>query len=147
MTTHTLNSEPALQSFIGELRERWKARKFLTVSVKEGRPRSLDQNAISHAWYEQVSRELREYSPLGVKRFCKLHFGVPILRTEDDEFRAVYDLAIRDTLTYEQKLQAMDILPVTSRMTTAQLSSYMEAVQAHYSQQGVVLEFPKEEAA
>ena len=147
MTDHVINSETTLQSFIGDLREQWKARKFLTVRIKAGRNRSLDQNAMSHAWYAQVARELREYDERGVKRFCKLHFGVPILRAEDDEFRECYDSVIRKTLTYEQKLVAMDMLPVTSRMTTKQLKQYTDDVQAHYAGQGVALEYPPEAVA
>ena len=139
----TVNSETTLQAAIGELREQFRVRKYLTVSVNAGKGRSLDQNAISHAWYAQVARELREDDERGVKRFCKLHFGVPILRAEDEEFRLAYDAAIRGRLSYEEKLQAMDILPVTSRMTTVQLSRYMEDVQGHFLGRGVRLEFPE----
>lgn len=142
MTTWTVNSETSLQSVIGDLRELWRDRKFLTLSVKAGKGRSLDQNAISHAWYAQVARELREDDERGVKRYCKLHFGVPLLRAEDEEFREAYDRVLRPRLSYEEKLEAMDILPVTSRMTTKQLSRYMEDVRAHYVARGVQLEFP-----
>jgi hypothetical protein len=140
-----INSEQSLSAAIGELRELFKARKYLSFTPKFGKGRSLDQNSISHAWYAQVAEELREDDPRGVKRFCKLHFGVPILRAEDEEFRAAYDLAIRKTLSYEQKLQAMDILPVTSQMTTKQLHQYMLDMQEHYDAKGVTLEFPPEE--
>lgn len=141
----TINSETTLQTAIGEIRELWRERKYLTLTARAGKGRSLDQNAISHAWYEQVARELREDDARGVKRFCKLHFGVPILRAEDDEFREAYDGSILRTLSYEQKLVAMDMLPVTSRMTTSQLSRYMEDVRAHFAGQ-VALEFPMEQA-
>lgn len=140
----TVNSDTSLQAAIGHLREQFRERRYLTVTLKEGKGRSLDQNAISHAWYEQVAAELREDSAIGVKRFCKLHFGVPILRAEDDEFRAAYDGAIRSSLSYEQKLVAMDVMPVTSRMNVRQLSAYLEAMQAHYQRHGVLLEFPEQ---
>ena len=104
--------------------------------------RSLDQNAISHAWYQQLARELRQDDAIGWKSFCKLHFGVQILRAEDDDFRAFYDLAIKSSLNYEAKLSAMRFVPVTSLMTKAQLSKYLEAVQSHFYTQGVKLEFP-----
>lgn len=144
MTAYILNSQETLSAFIGDLREQWKAHKWLRVTVKTGKPRTLDQNAISHAWYEQVSRELREDSAQGVKRFCKLHFGVPILRAEDAEFREFYDAGIRSALSYEQKLRAMDFVPVTSLMTRAQLSAYCEAMRDHYRPHGVMLEWPEE---
>ena len=145
MTAWTANSESALQSMIGDLRELFAAHKFLKVSAKTGKARSLDQNAISHAWYEQLARELREDDALGWKCYCKLHHGVPILRAEDAEFREFYDQSIK-WLTYEKKLAAMKILPVTSLMTQEQLSAYLEAVQADFRAKGVRLEFPKEEA-
>lgn len=142
MTAWTANSESALQSMFGDMRELFAAHKFLKVSAKTGKARSLDQNAISHAWYEQIARELREDDALGWKCYAKLHLGVPILRTEDDEFRAFYDQSIKG-LTYEQKLAAMKFLPVTSLMTKPQLSKYLEAMQADFAQRGVRLEFPK----
>lgn len=138
-----VNSETSLQSAIGELREAFRQRKYLTVSVAEGKSRSLDQNAISHAWYEQVARELREDTALAVKCFCKLHFGVPILRLADEDFRAKYDRAVKP-MAYEDKLTLMEWFPVTSLMTTPQLSQYLEAMQKHYSGHGVWLQFPEQ---
>ena len=141
-----VNSEVALQSAIGELRESFRAHRFLRVTVRTGKARSLDQNAISHAWYQQVARELREDDELGWKAYCKLHHGVPILRAEDADFREFYDGALIG-LTYEQKREAMKFVPVTSLMTKPQLSKYLEAVQADFRGKGVWLEFPQEAAA
>lgn len=143
MTKHILNSEIGLQSFIGTLRELWHSRRYLEISVKEGKGRSIKQNAVMHGWFGQVARKLREDNARGVKRFCKLHFGVPILRAEDDDFRAAYDRVIKP-LPYADKLVAMDILPVTSVMTTIQLDACMTDIQDHYAKQGVVLVYPKE---
>lgn len=147
MSKHVLNSEIALQTFIGSLRELWQSRRYLEVSVKEGKGRSVEQNAVLHGWFGQVARELREDDERGVKRYCKLHFGVPILRAEDEEFREAYDRVVRP-LAYEQKLVVMDILPVTSRMTTLQLDRCMTDIQDHYRvERGVTLVYPKREAA
>lgn len=150
MSKHILNSEIGLQSFIGTIRELWHSRRWLEISVKEGKGRSVEQNAVMHGWFAQVARELREDNARGVKRFCKLHFGVPILRAEDDDFRAAYDRVIKP-LPYADKLVAMDILPVTSAMTTIQLEACMTDIQDHYGQPkhgGVKLAYPpKVEAA
>jgi hypothetical protein len=147
MTAVIVNSAERLSQFIGDIREQWGQHKWLKVTVSTGKPRSLDQNAISHAWYEQVARELREDDALGVKCVCKLHHGVPILRAEDAEFRAFYDKAIKG-LDYEQKVAAMKFLPVTSLMTKAQLSAYLDAVRADYRSpkraNRVMLEFPEQ---
>jgi hypothetical protein len=146
MSAAVVNSEHALQSILGDIRELWREHHYLRITIKTGKDRSLDQNAISHAWYEQVARELREDTAAKVKRFCKLHFGIPILRTADDEFRAFYDLAIKP-LDYERKLEAMDHLPVTSEMTVKQLSEYLVDMQAHYyDKHSVELKFPESAA-
>jgi hypothetical protein len=146
VSKHIVNSEIALQTFIGSLRELWHARRYLEVNVKEGKGRSVEQNAVMHGWFGQVARELREDDERGVKRFCKLHFGVPILRAEDEEFREAYDQVVKP-LAYEDRLKAMDILPVTSRMTTLQLDKCMTDIQDHFLKRHVTLVYPKERAA
>ncbi len=146
MSAWTVNSESALQAFIGDMRDLFKQHKFVKVSAKIGKARSLDQNAISHCWYEQLARELKEDDALGWKSYCKLHHGVPILRAEDEQFREFYDRTLRVTLTYDQKLDAMKFLPVTSLMTKPQLSKYLEAVRDDFMKRGVMLEFPEEAA-
>lgn len=135
-------TETALSNILGEVRQAYKANGFVEVDIRTGKRRSDDQNAISHAWYEQIARELREHSAAEVKRECKLIFGVPILRAEEPDFRDQYDALIKGRFSYEEKLALMDWLPVTSIMTTDQLSQYLEAMQAAYARRGVSLEFP-----
>jgi len=142
VTTFVINSLPSLQNSLGDLRSLFEKHKFLKVSVRAGKDRSLDQNALSFAWYEQLARELKEEDALGWRAYCKLHHGVPILRAEDDEFRQFYDASLKK-LDYEQKLAAMKFVPVTSLMTKAQLSAYLEAVQDDFRKRGVMLEFPE----
>lgn len=107
-------------------------------------PRTLAQNAGTHVLYEIIAQSLLEDDALGWKCFCKLHYGVPILRAEDEEFRAVYDAAIKG-LTYEQKLSVMRYFPVTSLMNKKQINKYIEALQGYFGPLGVCLEL--EEAA
>lgn len=140
-----VNSEQSLASAIGELRELFKTRKYFSFVPKFGKRRSVDQNAMSHAWYQQVADELREDDALGVKCFCKLHFAVPILHAEDEDFRQAYNATILRSFTYEQKLELMKIFPVTSLMTTVQLKKYTDAVQDHYAGRNVKLEYPPDE--
>jgi hypothetical protein len=145
MSAWTINSETSLQSFLGEMRELFGKHKFVKVNAKIGKARSLDQNAISHVWYEQIARELKDDDALGWKCYSKLHHGIPILRAEDEEFRTFYDGALKQ-LSYEKKLEAMKYLPVTSLMTKPQLTKYLEALQNDFANRGVRLEFPEVEA-
>jgi len=144
MSTMYVNSEPLLSKLIGDLRELWREHKYLRVTIKTGKDRSLDQNAILHAWITQIANELREQTAAQIKAECKLVYGVPILRAEDEEFREFYDRAIK-WMTYEQKLDAMAFVPVTSIMTVKQLSQFLTGMQEGYRGR-VALEFPPEDA-
>jgi len=145
MSQIVINSEASLRKHQRDIAAQFHAAKFLRVSVKEGMGRSLDQNAISHAWYNEIAVQIAD-TPENVKCECKLRFGVPILRAEDPDFCEMYDTAIKNHLNYEQKLVAMRYLPVTSNMTKPQLSRYLEHIQMSYAQQGVIVEFPNKAA-
>lgn len=136
----TINSAPTLQSALGYLRQEFERHKYLRVSVKSGKARSIPQNSHSHAWYAQLSRELPDNDAKAWKAYCKLHFGVPILRADEPDFCAMYDEKIRPW-SYEQKLVLMNWMPVTSLMTKAQLNRYEEAMQDHFAAQNVRLEY------
>ena len=140
----TVTNDHNLQVALGRIRESFKRDGgYLRITVREGKDRTHLQNALSHAWYEQLSRELPEDTAEGWKCFCKLHCGVPILRRDDEDFRASYDASLKG-MSYESKLKAMRILPVTSLMTTRQLGEYLEDVRNVFAARGVVLEFPDE---
>jgi hypothetical protein len=139
MSRYLVNTEERMQELLGDLRELWRMHHYLRLNVKVGKDRNADQNALSHVWYSQIARELREESELDVKRFCKLTMGVPILRAEDDTFRDFYDTAIKPHLSYEQKLKAMDALDVTSKMSVRQMQQYLDAMVENYRARGVTL--------
>ena len=102
--------------------------------------RSLPQNDKSHAWYNQVDKQL--CFPIGTTKCeCKLYFGVPMMRAEDEEFCRDYDSLIKNRFTLEEKLQIMRWLPVTSRMSKSQKSRYLESMQHYYAEQmGIMLD-------
>lgn len=141
----TVTNDHNLQVALGRIRESFKRDGgYLRITVRDGKDRTLLQNALSHAWYEQLEREVPEDKAPGWKRFCKLHCGVPILRRDDEDFRVAYDASIKG-LSYESKLEAMEILPVTSLMTTRQLCEYLEKVkELIFNKYRVVLEFPED---
>lgn len=146
MTTFSLTSQPAklkMLAYVSNLPVR--EINPLIIKVGEDEIRSLDQNSISHAWYQQIANELRDDDVLGWKSYCKLNFGVPILRAENNEFRQAYDDVIK-AMSYEQKLKIMRLLPVTSLMTKKQLSTYLETMQEEFRRRDVILEFPEDAA-
>jgi hypothetical protein len=116
----------------------------LTVEVVKGKHRTTEQNRLQRQWVNDIAAQLPEHPAEYWRGYCKLHFGVPILRAENEEFCAVYDEVIRP-LPYEAKIKTMMVpidLPVTSKMTTKQKTAYLDQIAKHFTEQGVVLTDP-----
>lgn len=131
-----VNSESALSRCIGELSAQYAKHKYLRVSVRTGKRRTLDQNALSFQLYTDIHRAKPETFPSvnDARAYCKLHFGVGICR-QDTEFNASYCCLIRDRFSYEEKLALMVEpvdFPVTRIMTRKMFSEYVEAIKAAF---------------
>lgn len=118
-----------------------------TVNITKGVKRSDEQNKLQRKWLleaqEQGDQTAEEY-----RAMCKLHFGVPILRAENEEFREVYDRLIRPR-DYAEKLELMRVpmdLPVTRIMTTKQKTDYLDAIYRHFTEEGMELTKPQDAA-
>lgn len=135
-----INSDKTLLFTVDNIKNLYDKHKFLRITVKTGKDRSLDYNSLSHVWYSDIADQLKDEDALGWKNYCKLHFGVPLLRAEDEEFREIYDNSIK-LLSYEKKLQAMKYFPVTSIMTNEQFGKYLHEIQLYFSDLGVNLTF------
>lgn len=135
-------SESSLQKMLGDLREEWRRNKWLKVTARVGKTRSIPQNAIQHVWYTQMSIEDRSMSLQEHIRFCKYTYGLPILCADEPEYRARCR-RILGPLDYEVRLELMDDWPVTRLFTKEQEGRYLAAIQEAYRRdRGVHLEFP-----
>lgn len=113
------------------------------IRIKAGVDRSLDQNRLAFKWYGEIAEQLGDMSLESYRAHCKLHFGVPI-RREDDDYREGYDRVIRP-MDYEDKLKVMGTpldFPVTRDMTTKQMSRYLDAIYTEFTGRGVLLTTP-----
>lgn len=114
------------------------------VDIKSGeQKRSTQQNRLQRLWCKEAG-EQGDMSAEEYRGYCKLHFGVPILRMEDEEFKGIYDSVIRP-LPYENKLKLMTVpidLPVTSRMGVKQKTRYLDAMHQHFISLGFLLTDP-----
>jgi len=119
----------------------------ITVNIRKGKDRSVEQNKLQRMWLYEAAEQLQDETIEQKRGYCKLHFGVPILRNEDDTFREAYDRLIRPH-TYEEKLQMMMIpldFPVTRLMTTGQHKRYLDDIHDFFTGLGVQLTEPDEE--
>ena len=136
----TVNSDHSYTAYCKYVRDMFDKHHHITFSKPRiGKDRGLNSNALSHVWYNYADKML-SYQTGTARRYCKLHFGVPILRAEDVTFMGMYDKTIRP-FQYELKLEIMDYWPVTSLMSRDQMTRYLTAVQVHYAaNEGLVLE-------
>lgn len=141
MVTRVVKDETdreALIQFLG-------ARKLpFTADIIKGKRRSTEQNRLQRLWMNEISEQMGDRTPEEVRAYCKLTIGVPILRAENTRFCEMYDRVIKP-MPYEQKLSIMAEpfdLAVTRLMTTVQKKAYLDEIQRHFSQQGIVLTDP-----
>jgi hypothetical protein len=115
-----------------------------TMTITDGAPRSKAQNRLLHKWMGEIANQKGDLSADEARAYCKLTIGVPILRQQNAAFKERYDEILKP-LSYEQKLAIMSEplnLPVTSLMSTKQLTEYLEAIIRHFGEQGILLTMP-----
>lgn len=98
--------------------------------------RTLEQNDLSHTFYAEVANQLGDQTALDVRCECKLLIGVPILCSEDDDYRLAWESTL-GLLSYERQLQAMRYYPVTREMTKKQISKYIDEVVLKYARMNI----------
>lgn len=115
-----------------------------TLTVTDGKPRSNAQNRLLHKWMQEIAEQKGDITAEEARAYCKLTIGIPILRTQNAAFKERYDEILKP-LGYEQKLSLMSEplnLPVTSLMSTKQLTEYLEGIIRHFGEQGIILTMP-----
>lgn len=136
MTTRVVATEADRQGLMRLLQAREMP---FTVEIVKGKRRSVDQNRLQRRLLNEIAEQTGQTAE-EVRAYCKLTIGIPILRAESELFAQKYDEHIRP-LPYETKLAMMAEpfdFPVTRLMTTAQKTRYLDEIQRHFGEQGVV---------
>jgi len=141
----SVNSATKLSEAINALTAMYRQSKFVVVSMRPGKDRTLDQNALWFALYQRIAQMTQLGDVEDARKYCKLHFGVPIMRAADADFRDAYNMALLH-LPYEVKLNWMgpcalfgpDGFPVTRLFNRAQGIAYTDQIVAEFSVKGVV---------
>ena len=116
---------------------------FVKVSLK-GEGRRDKQNRLSFMWYSERGEQSghgKEFE----RNYCKYTYGTAILLADDsgdnDHFIELFSHLI-NTLTYEQLVDAMEFIEVTSLMSVKQFAEYLTDVERDAAQQGCQLTNP-----
>ena len=141
----SVNCQAKLSEAITRLSAMFRDKKFVVVSLRPGKDRTLDQNALWFALYQRIAQMTQIGDVEDARRYCKLHFGVPIMRAASEDFRHGYNMALLN-LPYEVKLSWMgpcalfgpDGFPVTRLFNRAQGIAYTDQIVAEFSAKGVV---------
>jgi hypothetical protein len=133
-----------VQSTIWPVMRKIEDDKVYQVVIKECNGRSIPQNSISHAWYNEIAETLGDRTPLEAKCESKAWCGIPIMLAEDQDFREQYESLIKGRFTVEEKLKLMRWFPVTSLMEKPQFAQYLEAMREHWGKAGVTLLYPED---
>jgi hypothetical protein len=115
----------------------------LTARIEHVGNRTAKQNRLNRQWMQDISAQKGD-TPEYWRGYCKLHFGVAVLKQDDETFAAEYDTVIKP-LPYEAKLKLMQEpfdFGITRRMTVKQQTAYLDAVHRHFSQEGIALTDP-----
>jgi hypothetical protein len=137
-----LGNHKALSNFFEFASEQIKESPITIEIVPE--KRNLDQNAMIYALYTQIASQKQDMTVGDIKRHCKLHIGIPILRQHDEQFRKFYNEALLHR-EYEVKLAAMDYMPVTSIMNKKVCAEYITELMRYWSEQGIYIQLPGDE--
>ena len=116
----------------------------MTARVEAIGSRTARQNRLNRQWMLDIASQLDGWDAEYARGYSKLHFGIPILRAENEDFCREYDALVRP-LPYEHKIKLMMVpfdFGVTRLMTVRQQTKYLDAVHRHFSEEGVALTDP-----
>ena len=99
--------------------------------------RSKRQNQLSFKWYLEISQQRKEYTPGQIRSMCKYYYGIPILRASDrKEAKSFCDAweVVEKSCHAEERIAFIEKseLPVTSLMSTKEMSQYLSDIQNDY---------------
>jgi len=105
--------------------------------------RTVSANAQQHVWYAKIAKKDGE-SVKAVELFCKRMFGLPVLMESSE-----YGNKITWTLNklgffnwpWEQQCNYMEMIPITSLMSTKQHNEFRDTMMSYYNKNGYHLDY------
>lgn len=100
----SVNCQAKLSEAITKLSAMYRDKKFVVVSLRAGKDRTLDQNRLWFGMYKRIAEMTQIGDAADARRYCKLHFGVQILLNEDAGFQAEWYWSCASSLRNEAGL-------------------------------------------
>ncbi len=102
----------------------------------EKKERKATQNRMVYRIYSFIGKQLYGGDAEHARKECKLKFGCAILYRDNKEFAVTFDRVIRP-LDHVLRLEAMDLVDVSSVMTVEQCSEYIDTLINSWTLKGV----------
>ncbi len=113
------------------------------MHCKELSIRTISQNDMKEQQVHMIAKQIYGGDENWTRNELKYRCGIPILCRDDADFLAFCEVALKH-LTHEQRIQAMEYVPVTSQLGVKQMSEYIEKVFMMYAER---VDFGELEAA
>jgi hypothetical protein len=106
-----INSASKLSEAINLITRMYREKKYLVLSLREGKDRTAIQNNLWFALYERIAQMTNIGDVEDARSYCKLHVGVRILLRDCADYRETWDRLFLHW-SYEDKLALMGAHPV-----------------------------------
>jgi hypothetical protein len=106
-----INSASKLSEAISLITRMYREKKYLVLSLREGKDRTAIQNNLWFALYERIAQMTNIGDVEDARSYCKLHVGVRILLRDCADYRETWDRLFLHW-SYEDKLALMGAHPV-----------------------------------
>jgi|TARA_R110000796_G_scaffold131441_1_gene247003 hypothetical protein len=130
-----VNSDTAYKQLLKQIQEDYQETHYLKGKYTKSTSRSIPQNAMIHSmishvaeWYGNTMKEQ--------KCECKLDFGLPILRRDEERFEKIGEML--DSLTREQALDVIEPIDITSAMNREQGAEMITTMLDYYPRHDLV---------
>ncbi len=139
-----INSASKLSEAINLITRMYREKKFLILSLREGKDRTAIQNNLWFSMYERIAQMTNIGDVEDARSYCKLHIGVRIMLRDCADYRETWDRLFLHW-SYEEKLALMGAhpvagpegLPVTRLFNRKQGIEYTDRIVAEFSGRGV----------
>lgn len=106
-----INSASKLSEAINCVTRMYREKKYLVLSLREGKDRTAIQNNLWFSMYERIAQMTNIGDVEDARSYCKLHIGVRILLRDCADYRETWDRLFLHW-SYEDKLALMGAHPV-----------------------------------
>lgn len=120
-----VNSKESAKACYCQILEDFAKHKFLNIKIAKD-SRTLRQNAWQFKAYSMLAKQ-GDMTAIEYRRHCKYHYGLAIRAGDDAEFAELLRPMLK-SLTYENRLKAMDFIDVTSTFDVEQMKLYIDTI-------------------